>query len=323
MLGRLEKVDLRSVWLNESSGFTPWLAEAANLQILAETLNIDLELVEQEKSVGPFRADILCKDVSNDSWVVIENQLEKTDHTHLGQILAYASGLQAVTIIWIAERFTNEHRATLDWLNEITDERFQFFGLEIELWKIGNSNPAPKFNIISKPNDWSKSIKENARILSEADLSETKLMQREYWTQLRELLVSSHSPLKPQKPLPQHWYNFKLGRSYFCLFAAVNTKDNRLTVGLSMTGPYSKEHYRLLCEDIVKIEEECGKALVWKELKEGIESKIETVLENADPSDRSDWPRQHEWIKNALEKFYAVFRHRIRELDAGIDNGRK
>ena len=106
--------------------------------MLGEALGIELELEAQEKAVGPFRADILCKDIGNDHWVLIENQLERTDHGHLGQLLTYASGLEAVTIVWIAARFTEEHRSTLDWLNRITDESFRFFGLEVELWRIGD-----------------------------------------------------------------------------------------------------------------------------------------------------------------------------------------
>ena len=107
-LGRLRKVDLREVWQSESAGFTPWLAQDENLKLLGETIGIDLELEAQEKDVGPFRADLLCKDTSNEDWVLIENQLERTDHTHLGQLLTYAAGLEAVTIVWISQRFTEE-----------------------------------------------------------------------------------------------------------------------------------------------------------------------------------------------------------------------
>jgi hypothetical protein len=105
-LGRLERVELRNVWISEATSFTPWLARPDNMAVLAETLGIDLELEAQEKAVGPFRADLLCKDIGTDRWVLIENQLEKTDHSHLGQLLTYASGLEAVTIVWIAARFT-------------------------------------------------------------------------------------------------------------------------------------------------------------------------------------------------------------------------
>lgn len=148
ILGRLTRVELREIWTAEASGFTPWLARPENLEILGETLGMDLELEAQERPVGPFRADILCKDVGTDQWVLIETQLERTDHLHLGQLLTYAAGLQAVTIVWVAAGFTEEHRATLDWLNKITDESFQFFGLEVELWRIGDSPAAPKFETL-------------------------------------------------------------------------------------------------------------------------------------------------------------------------------
>jgi hypothetical protein len=173
-IGRLTRVELREIWIREATDFTLWLAREENLAVLAETLGIDLELEAQEKAVGPFRADILCKDIDSNAWVLIENQLECTDHSHLGQLLTYASGLQAVTIIWIAARFTEEHRATLDWLNKITDESFRFFGLEVELWRIGDSPAAPKFNIVSKPNDWSRSVAQAARAIDEAELSKTR-----------------------------------------------------------------------------------------------------------------------------------------------------
>ncbi|MDF1733853.1 MAG: hypothetical protein P1U37_01120, partial [Minwuia sp.] len=152
-IGRLESVPLRNAWETEAMNFTPWLAQEDHLGILSDVLGLELELEAQEKAVGPFRADLLCKNVGSDEWVLIENQLERTDHTHLGQLLTYASGLEAVTIIWIAARFTEEHRSTLDWLNRITDESFRFFGIEIELWRIGNSPVAPKFNVVSKPNN--------------------------------------------------------------------------------------------------------------------------------------------------------------------------
>ena len=118
-LGRLERVDdLRKTWATEDQDFTPWLARSENLAVLAETLRLELETEAQEKKVGLFRADILCKEVGSDAWVLIENQLERTDHTHLGQLMTYAAGLDAVTVIWIAASFTDEHRAALDWLND-------------------------------------------------------------------------------------------------------------------------------------------------------------------------------------------------------------
>ena len=178
-LGRLRRLNLRDIWSNEATEFTPWLAESENLQILSETLGFELELEAKEKEVGSFYADIVCKDIGTDTTVLIENQLEQTDHDHLGKVLTYSAGLHAETVIWLAERFRDEHRAALDWLNEISRQNTQFFGLEIELWCIGDSAAAPKFNIVSMPNDWSRSVTKAA--VDSRELSELRVLQLEYW----------------------------------------------------------------------------------------------------------------------------------------------
>ena len=159
-LGKLERVELRTVWNNEATDFTPWLSKLENLAALSETLGMDLETTGTEQSVGAYRADLLCKDAFSGNAVLIENQLEKTNHSHLGQILTYSAGLSVKTVVWVASRFTDEHRAAMDYLNEITEEGYSFFGLEVELWKIGNSAPAPKFNIVSRPNTWARNVRE-------------------------------------------------------------------------------------------------------------------------------------------------------------------
>src|SRR5215510_12155532 len=210
-LGRLQKVDLREAWASESSDFTPWLAQEENLKLLGDTIGIELELESQEKNVGPFRADLLCKDTATDAWVLIENQLERTDHSHLGQLLTYAAGLDAVTIVWVAERFTDEHRAALDWLNERTDEKINFFGLEVELWRIGDSPVGPKFNIVCKPNDWTRSIQKAA----EGELSEHKQMQFKFWTAFRNFMEEKQSSVRCQKPNPLHWMTHGIGKTGF------------------------------------------------------------------------------------------------------------
>lgn len=164
-LARLEPVvDLQTVWKNEAQDFTPWLAREENLALLGETIGMELEFEAQEKDVGPFRADLLCRDTVTNELVLIENQLERTNHTHLGQLVTYAAGLGARTIVWIADRFRDEHRAAMDWLNENTKEDINFFGLEVELWRIGNSAIAPRFNVISKPNTWTKRVEASKRL---------------------------------------------------------------------------------------------------------------------------------------------------------------
>lgn len=315
VLGKLEKVNLRRIWETEAGEFTPWLAREENIRLLGDTIGLELEVEAQEKEVGPFRADILCKDTGTNHWVLIENQLERTNHEHLGQLLTYAAGLNAVTIIWISERFTEEHRATLDWLNEITESQFNFFGLEIELWRIGDSPVAPKFNIIAKPNDWGRTVKAATARIEAENLTETKKLQLEYWSAFREYVLENSNILKPQKALPQHWTNMAIGRSYFHLTAAVDTWDKKISVILVMSGPNSKPHYYLLERDKEQIEKDLGFSPEWRELPDNKESHI-TVRRNINPTERSLWPEQHKWLLEHLEKFHRVFGPRIKQLNA-------
>ncbi|MEK7723261.1 MAG: DUF4268 domain-containing protein, partial [Acidobacteriota bacterium] len=228
-LGRFQKVELRDCWQTEDRDFTPWLAKEENIEILSQEIGINLEVQGVEQNVGPFRADILCVDADNfgdDSkhYVLVENQLEITDHKHLGQLMTYAAGLDAVTLIWIASKFTEEHRAALDWLNRITDDTFRFFGIEIELYKIGESLPAPRFNIVAKPNDWSKDVKRNTG--SNRENSEENLFRKEYWKELSEFAKAKQSILKIT--ISAHSYSsgvVKFGKEYGVTFSLIKKKE--------------------------------------------------------------------------------------------------
>lgn len=315
-LGRLEKVDLRDIWKTEAQDFTPWLAREDNLSELADTIKLDLELEAQEKNVGPFRADILCKNTDDGSWVLIENQLERTDHIHLGQLLTYASGLDAVTIVWVAAQFTDEHRATLDWLNDITDDKFRFFGLEVELWRIGDSAVAPKFNVVSKPNDWTRSISRAAKRISEEPVSALKAQQQEYWTALKDFMERRGSPIRSQAPLPQHWAVYGIGRTNFSITATVNTRENRLGVELYIGTNDAKTLFRIVREEKEAVESEIGSPVEWMELPERKGSRIVLFRKNTDPTDEGDWPVQHAWMADTIEKFDRTFRDRVKTLNA-------
>ena len=252
-LGVLTKEDnIRKFWKDEARDFTPWLAREENIGLLGETIGLELEVEAQEKNVGSFRADILCKDTVTDNWIVIENQLEPTDHTHLGQLLTYAAGLDAVTVVWIAERFTDEHRAALDWLNEITAEEFSFFGLEIELWRIGDSPMAPKFNVVSHPNNWQKTVSR----ISRGELTSTNQLYLEYWTGLRDFLEQRDSVISPREPRTVNWLGFSIGRSKFLLYASASVRGKWICVSLTLRGPDAKPHFYLLKRDKVDIERE-------------------------------------------------------------------
>jgi hypothetical protein len=316
-LGRLERIDVRGIWASEAADFTPWLARPENLAILGEALGIELELEAQERTVGPFRADILCKDVDTDQWVLIENQLERTDHNHLGQLLTYASGLEAVTIIWIAARFTEEHRSTLDWLNKITDESFRFFGLEVELWRIGDSPAAPKFNIVSKPNDWSHSVAQAARAIDDSELSETRTMQRSYWAGLNSVLNAMGGPVTGnKKPQPQAWMGHPIGRVGFHLNGVMIRTRNQIRAELYISGDHAKAFLNLLKKQKDAIENELGYAVEWEELPSRRDCRISTYLNDVDPEDEKDWPRQHEWLAKRLNDLHRVFSRRVGDLDA-------
>jgi len=314
-LGRFERVELRDIWETEDRDFTPWLAQEQHIEILSDAIGMELEVEAQEKEVGPFRADILCRNTADDTWVLIENQIEKTDHKHLGQLMTYAAGLQAVTIVWVAAKFTDEHRASLDWLNKITGDGFHFFGLEVELWRIDDSIPAPKFNIVSKPNNWSKSISSAAQRLSEQPMTDTKKMQLQYWKDLANYLGESSSNLRPQEPRAQHWCNFSIGRSGVKMAALLNTKENRIGIEICMSAENSsKAFFHLLQNDKDQIEAEVGEPMIWKELPDKIASRI-ILYRQCDPSNETDRASQHEWLKNKLELLDKTFRTRIKEIN--------
>ncbi|MEQ9379886.1 MAG: DUF4268 domain-containing protein [Pirellulales bacterium] len=314
-LARLEKVELRDVWLNEAGNFTPWLAQEENIALLSDAIAIDLEVEGQERSVGPFRADILCKDTATDDWVLVENQLERTDHSHLGQLLTYATGLNAVTIVWVAKRFTEEHRAALDWLNEITNSDFNFFGLEIQLWKIGNSAIAPKFNVVCKPNKWTRSISGAAHQLKDGELSDLNKRQLEYWTALVQLVEERDGALQPRKPGPRSWLTFKIGPSEFGLDAFTNKRDQSIGLVLLLRGQNAKAQFRTLEKSRAVFDRDLG-PLEWDEAPDKKQSSIKLRLNDCDPDDRHDWPRQHAWLYEKLQAFHNAFSEPIRALNA-------
>jgi hypothetical protein len=317
-LGRLKKVSLREAWSSESADFTPWLAKEENLKLLGEVIGIELELESQEKDVGPFRADILCKDTATDNWVLIENQLARTDHGHLGQLLTYAAGLDAVSIVWIAEHFTAEHRATLDWLNEHTDDTINLFGLEIELWQIGDSPIAPKFNIISQPNDWSRTVQQAAA--GSGDLSEHRLIQLKFWTEFKKYMEAKGSIVKCQKPSPHYWMNHAIGRSGVHLVSIVSiwnsetgNKGLEIRAELYLNGPDAKQEFAALEKQTAEIEKKLGFSLVWVNPPDKAMCRLYTK-EDADFINEKLWPEQFEWLRQHLEKMHAVFGPIVKEL---------
>ena len=310
-IGKLKKVDLRQLWKGEASDFTPWLAKEENIESLSELIGIELEVITEEKSVGPFRADILCKSTIDDSYVLVENQLEKTDHNHLGQLMTYAAGLEAVTIIWISKKFTEEHRAALDWLNRITDEEIKFFGIEVEAYQIGDSMPAPMFQMVSKPNDWTKAIHSSKR---QGTLTGTKTINLEYWTELKEYFEAKGTKIKSQKPSPQHWTNFAIGKSDYHMVAVHSVRDKFIRVEFLINGNDSKQKFDELKEKYeLDSYDKIDNQLIWDKLEERKVSWV-YIQKDVDVNNKSDWSNQFQWILTNLEKMDDFFRPKLKTI---------
>lgn len=315
-LGKMKRVNVRDAWLNEATHFTPWLASPEGMELLQEALGMELEVEATEKFVGPFKADILAKrtDTTDDHWVLIENQLERTDHRHLGQLLTYAAGLDAVTIVWIAESFAEEHRAALDWLNTVTGDQLEFFGLEIELWQIEGSSMAPKFNVVAEPNDWSRNVKQSAK----SQVSDLKSQQQQFWEGLRTRLIDKKSAVRPQKAHPQHWASFALGRAGAGLNACINSQKDTVWIEFAFYGPPGKVWYDEVEAQKETIEAAFGQPLDWQRMEGKKQSRVALHRPGSDFDDEQDWPNQYHWLIDKLELFHQVFQPVAKSLSSGV-----
>lgn len=308
-LAKLAKVDLRDVWKHEALDFTNWLAESENLSLLSDEIGIDISLIQTEASVGKFSVDILAEEEQTGRKIVIENQLETTDHDHLGKIITYASGFDAEIIIWIIREVREEHKQAIDWLNEHTDEKINFFVIKMEVWQIGDSPYAPKFYVVSQPNDWAKAIKQTSSQSSK--ISETKLLQLEFWEKFREFAQDKGSKIRLGKPRPQHWFDISLGTSnaYMTL-----TASNQLSlISSEIYIPNSKELFIGLQNFREKIHQELGFELEWAELPDRKASRIK-ALKQVIFSDINQWENYFFWLLEKTDALQRVFPKYIKTL---------
>lgn len=184
-LGQLKHLDPRAVWLHEAHDFTPWLLE--NAEALAAVLGIDLELTAAEHPVGGFALDLVGRDLTNNCVLIVENQLTATDHGHLGQLLTYAAGTEAETVVWLATNFREEHRQALDYLNDLGNGAVRFFGIQIKVVRIGDSAPAPLFELCAQPNDWHATVFAKAKNTS--NQAGKASLYVAFWTRFLERLT--------------------------------------------------------------------------------------------------------------------------------------
>lgn len=258
VLSKLQKIELREVWNHEAFDFTNWLALEENLEILSEEIGVPIRLVKTEANVGKFNVDILAEEEVSGRKIIIENQLEDTNHDHLGKIITYASGYDAEIIIWIVKNVREEHQKAIEWLNDHSDETINFFLLKIELWRIENSNPAPKFEIMVSPNEWAKTVKASH---STRELTDTKLQQLEFWTKFKDYVHKINPQLKLRTPRPQHWYTVSIGSSEAHLALTVNTRENIIAIDLYIVK--DKDFYESINLREDKIKEQLGEELNW------------------------------------------------------------
>ncbi len=313
---KLKYLEPSTIWLTEDRHFTPWLAEEENLARLGDAINMNLEFETRERKVGSFFADIVCKNKSDNTRVVIENQLYSTDHDHLGKVITYGAGLDAITMIWVASKFRKEHRNALKWLNEITDKKFEFFGIEIKVCRIVNDDIAVEFNVVSSPNDWHKPSSSGMQKKNKGALTPLQVLKKRYWQGLEKYMADNGSKLTGQTPGPWQSQYFNIGKAGTGIKAIVNTKTNKVRVEVNFDFKETcKAFFNLLHKDKKIIESEFGFNLDWQEFPEKGYSSIGVNIKNMDINDAENWEMQYKGIKNTIEKLDKVFTYRIRNIN--------
>jgi hypothetical protein len=296
--------DLREIWKHEALDFSKWLSEEDNLSALSNAVGIDIALYERESSVGSFSVDLFAFEEGSNRKIIIENQLTDTDHDHLGKIITYAAGKSAEVVIWIVKRARDEHRQAIQWLNQYTDENLGFFLIEIELYKIGNSLPAPRFNIVERPNEWAKTIK------TEADLSDTKKLQLDFWQSFCDYAFSqpnfSSNFSRRRKASARHWYDLSVGSSEYHIDLTVNTQKNQLGVGIYILD--NKDIYAKFLAQKDTIAQFSGLTLEWKEAEKAC--RILTFRDADIKKEQATWNNLFDWycetaikLKNTIKQF--------------------
>lgn len=303
-LGKIKRItDIRSVWHHEEKDFSKWLAQDENLKQLSDTIGIDIVLEERESSVGNFSVDLYALEEGTERRIIIENQLEDTNHDHLGKLITYASGKGAEVIIWVVKRARDEHRQAIEWLNQNTGVNIGFFLVEIELWQIDDSAVAPKFNVVERPNDWAKQMK------NVDSLSETKQLQLHFWQQLSEYIKSNDSYAKeftPRKAQPQHWYDLSVGSSSYHIGLTVNTQKNRL--GAEIYIPDDKDKFAMFKEHAQEIEKLIEEKVEWREATKA--TRIIT-LHSCDISKEEQWDDAFNWLMDKA----LIFKRIVKQFD--------
>ena len=305
-LAKLQKIDLRDVWGIEPD-FTNWLAQKENLDLLSEEIGIEIKPIKTEANVGIFKVDILAEEGSTGRKIIIENQLEDTNHDHLGKIISYASGYDAEIIIWVVRDVREEHQRAIEWLNEHTDEKTGYFLIKIELWQIEGSNPAPKFEILVSPNEWAKAIKAGP---ARGELNDTNLQQLDFWTKFRNFVRVKDAHIRLQTPRPQNYYDVSMGNADAHIALIANSRENLLECGIWISR--NKELFNFLRERKDEIEKEIGEKAKWVDAR--VASRIIIREEVTGVFDQSAAENYFAWLYEKTVLFQKVFGKHFREF---------
>jgi hypothetical protein len=298
-LSKLNKVELRDVWGHEAIDFTNWLAQKENIDLLSEEIGVDIKVIKTEANVGKFSVDILAEEEASGRKIIIENQLEDTNHDHLGKIITYASGYDAEIIIWIVRDVREEHQKAIEWLNEHTDENISFYLIKIELWQIEGSNPAPKFDIMVSPNEWAKTIKTSPN----SELTDTKLQQLEFWTKFKNYVHKNDTRMRLQTPRPQNWYDIRMGTTEALVSLTIHTRENLIGCGIYIWR--NKNLFNYLKERKNEIEKEIGTTIEWVDA--AVASRI--IIKKEVPSifDQKEADHYFAWLYEKTVLFQSLF----------------
>lgn len=283
-IGKLEEVDIRELWKHEQYDFSEWLSKKENIENLNDILGLTLVDISKETYVGSYRCDLFAKDETTGIKVIIENQLEMSNHDHLGKIITYASGLDAKVVVWIVKEAREEHRSAIEWLNNNTNSNINFFLIEIHAYKIGNSDNAPMFQVIEQPNDF---IKNNKSINSNDTMNKSQSQRLEFWNQFNNVLVERGKPFNVRKATTDHWYNVAIGTSDAHIDITLVNKDSVIGVELYITD--NKEFFDKLYQRKDEIENDLGFKLDWRRLNNSKASRIVTFIKGLNFDDHSNY----------------------------------
>lgn len=304
-LGKLERVDPGEVWPNEARDFTPWLRD--NIDLLCEALGVELEITESEGEVGDFYVDLAGREVESGRVAVIENQLGPTDHDHLGKLMTYAAGRDAGVVVWVATEFREEHRKVLEWLNSMAGEERSFFGVQLEVVQIGDSLPAPDFDVVVRPPVRRPPV----------TLTERQKAYKEFFARLLELVKQRLPGLtSASRVFPQNWFAFPAGRTGF-VYGVSFTWKSKLRVDLYIdTG--DKERNKACFDALVAerggIEAEVGTELSWERLDDRRASRVAAYRTGSITDPPEKLAELREWAVDVLSRFVKVFGPRVAVL---------